>query len=81
MACARRVLPLDAQGERLDAAAHEEGGVRIAHAAEDPAQIADHRHQAARPAHDAGEDVVVPREVLGRAVHDEVDPEAPPDGS
>ena len=55
--------------------------MRIADAAEHAAQIADHRDEAARAADDAGEHVVVPGEVLRRAVHDEVDAEAPPGGS
>ena len=56
-------------------AADEERRVRIAHAAQDAPQVAHERHQPARPAHDAREHVVVPREVLRRAVHDEVDAE------
>ncbi len=55
--------------------ANQERSVRIEHAAEHAARVSQQRHQVLRSNHDAAQHVIVAGQVLGRAVHDQVDAE------
>jgi hypothetical protein len=69
----RTVLALDAQVQGLDAAADQERGVGVEHAAQHAARFPQQRNQVLRARHHPAEHIVVPRQVLGGAVHAQVD--------
>src|SRR5689334_7654338 len=66
------VLARDPEREGLQAAEEEIRRVRVEHAAEDVARLADEADQRRVADRDAGEEVVVPAEVLRARVEDEV---------
>src|SRR5690606_40649791 len=57
-----RVLPLDPQRQRLEAAVEQVRAVAVEHPAEHPAEVADGADQPGVAAHRAGEQIVVPAE-------------------
>ena len=65
-------LARHAQRQRAQPAQREPRRERIHVAAEDGAHLSDRRERALRPDDRAADDVAVPREVLGDAVHDEI---------
>ena len=66
------VLSLHAQGQGLEAADQQVGGVRIGVGADDVAELLDRLHHRPLAADAAGHQVVVPPQVLGGAVEHEI---------
>ena len=68
-----RVVLRDAQRHRLHAAPERERRLRIHDAAEQPAHLRDRRHQRLRSRQHAAGDVAVAVQVLGAALHRQID--------